>query len=437
MSRRRARAALLALLAAAAACGPAEEGSDPGSLREGRPPSGLDTPAVPSASEPGVLFPELPLSAGVAFAAQAAPDAGATPDAGVTPPPQPPTAPLPTFEAVFSRRPASNLRDDTVEQKLVSLIDAAVSGSRIRIAIFTFTRAPPRDALIRAHGRGVDVKLVVDGDAPSTSGSEIAALQAALGSARVRVCDAPGTACIGSGIMHHKTFLFSELADGSRNVVVQASHNLTATQLSMHNNALVVRGDGPLFAAYEKTWNELFADVEIPDYYRIDDGALGTRVYFFPRPSGGDTTVSILGNVTCDATARIRVAAAFFTDARLAVAQALAQKASEGCDVAVLAGDDEIPLGAQVASALQGGGVALTRYPARAGGWGLHSKYLLIDARYAGSAGHKQLVFTGSHNYTGPSLTKNDETLLKVDNAGVFAAYLADWAHARAEALRP
>ena len=41
--------------------------------------------------------------------------------------------------------------------------------------------------------------------------------------------------------MHHKTFLFSALEDGSRNVVMQASHNLTTTQLSLHNNAVIVR----------------------------------------------------------------------------------------------------------------------------------------------------------------------------------------------------
>ena len=61
--------------------------------------------------------------------------------------------------------------------------------------------------------------------------------------------------------MHHKTFLFSELSDGSRNVVLQGSHNLTTTQLTMHNNAVIIRGDAALFAAYERTWRDLFADV--------------------------------------------------------------------------------------------------------------------------------------------------------------------------------
>lgn len=362
-------------------------------------------------------------------------DAGTTTDAGL-PDAGAADAGLPAFETAFSRRPANDTRDLTIENWLVSLIDAATPGSQVRVAIYTFTRGGPSAALLRAASRGVDVQVVVDGDAPSTVGSEVATLQAGLGSSRVHVCDPPGTACIGSGIMHHKTFLFSALADGSRNVVVQASHNLTNAQLSMHNNAVLVRGDAALYAAYRQTFDDLVADVEIPNYYRIDDGTLATRVYFFPRTTG-DTSVSILDNVTCDATARIRVAMAFFTDARLAVAQALAARKQEGCDVRVVAGDAEIPVGSQVAATLTAAGVPLVRYPSRTGGWSLHSKYVVIDATYAGSVGHRRLVFTGSHNWTGPALTSNDETLLRVEDDGVVAAYFADWAHVAASAVKP
>lgn len=344
-------------------------------------------------------------------------------------------APLPTFEVVFSRRPDTNARDTTIEARIISLIDAAIPGSRIRVAMYTFTRTGPADALIRAAARGVDVRIVLDGGSDGV-GSEVGTLRTGLGAANVHLCDAPGTSCIGTGIMHHKTFLFSALADGSTNVVVQASHNLTTNQLSMHNNAVIIRGDAALFAGYEATWNDLVADVENPDYYRIVDGDLATRVYFFPRGTGGDTSVSILNNVTCDATSRIRVAMAFFTNARSEVADALAARAREGCDVRVVAGDAEIPLGTTVASTLTAAGVELTRYPDRSG-WGLHSKYLLIDAPYAGSSGHRRLVFTGSHNWTGPALTSNDETQLRIEDDAVFDGFSADWSHVRASAVRP
>lgn len=373
--------------------------------------------------------------AGTAFDAGSGVDAAvvvddggiAVDDAGLSTPP--------SFETVFSRRPDANGRDTTVEDRIIRLIDSALPGSRIRVAIYTFTRSGPADALVRAAARGVDVRVVLDGDADGI-GSEVTTLRTGLGAANVHLCDAPGSACVGSGIMHHKTFLFSALADGSTNVVAQASHNLTTTQLTMHNNAVIIRGDAALFATYERTWNDLWADVEIPDYYRVDDGDLATRVYFFPRPTGGDTSVSILGNISCDGTARIRVAMAFFTDARRDVATALAARAREGCDVRVVAGDAEIPLGSAVASTLTAAGVEIVRYPDRSG-WSLHSKYMLIDALYAGSTAHRRLVFTGSHNWTGPALTINDETQLRVEDDAVFGAYLDDWMHIRASATRP
>jgi phosphatidylserine/phosphatidylglycerophosphate/cardiolipin synthase-like enzyme len=128
---------------------------------------------------------------------------------------------------------------------------------------------------------------------------------------------------------------------------------------------------------------------------------------------------------------------AFFTDARVAVAQRLAARRRDGCNVQVVVGDADIPLGDTVRSTLTDAGVALTTYPERAGMWGLHSKYLLIDAPYAGSTTHRRLVFTGSHNWTGPALTIHDETLLRVENDGVFDAYLADWSRVRTAAMRP
>ncbi|MEW6432238.1 MAG: hypothetical protein AB1730_12090 [Myxococcota bacterium] len=51
--------------------------------------------------------------------------------------------------------------------------------------------------------------------------------------------------------------------------------------------------------------------------------------------------------------------------------------------------------------------------------------------------GHRRLVFTGSHKWTGPALTSSDETLLRVEDDGVVADSLADWAHVAASAVKP
>lgn len=369
---------------------------------------------------------------------------GAADPVGPSPIDPMPTTRPPRFEAVFSQRPGNNRGDTTVEDRLVEMIGRALPGSRVRVAVYTFTCrpeapagtcSPVADALLAAHRRGVDVRLVVDGDAHQPERSAVPGLVRGLGRARVTSCDAPGTACLGTGIMHHKTFLFSALDDGSRSVVVQGSHNLTTAQLRRHNNLVIVRGDSALFAAYERTFADQRRDIVRANYYRIDDGNFGTRVYFFPRTTG-DTAASIVHNVNCSGGGRIRVAMAFFTNARLAVAQALAARQRAGCTVEVVAGNDEIAIGRDVLSTLRGAGVAVTLYPRRSG-WALHSKYMLIDARYAGSSAPRRLVFTGSHNWTGPALRYNDETLLRVDNAAVYDAFLADFGRVRAAATRP
>ena len=430
----------LTLALALWACGPEASLDGAGAPAEAVTAAGPGDAPVPDAGpvddETGGTPPTEPVPEPDAGPAPA--DAGLPPaDAGSPPAPDagsPPPPPPPNLQVVFSTRPATNGRDTSIEAALVALMDQALPGSKLRLEMYTFTRAAPADALIRAHQRGVDVKVVVDGGARLAAGSEIPRLEAALGLARVKSCSSAGggTSCQGTGIMHNKVLLLSALADGSRNVVVQASHNLTTAQLTMHNNAVVVRNDPALFAAYAQTFDDLWTDAQNLGAYRVADGTLATRAYFFPRGSGGDTVVSVLNNVTCDATAKIRVAMAFFTSARQAIADALSARKAEGCDVAIVVGDDEIPFSAQVSS-----GVAVTRYPQRAGGWGLHSKYLLVDAKYAGSSAHRRLVFTGSHNYTGPALTSNDETLLRVEDAAVFQAFLADWAKVKAAALTP
>lgn len=368
-------------------------------------------------------------------------------DAGAVTPVPPPTpslpALLPRFSAVFARRPADNSPDPAIEDLLLALIDRAVPGSRIRVAVYHFTRGRVTAALVRARSRGVDVRVLLDGqvrvllDDPDNGAdaTEAAALILGLGRSRVTLCRAPGGACLGTGIMHHKTFLFSDVGGGSRNVVVQASHNLTTGQLHRHNNAVMIRGDSQLFAAYESTFEQQRRDVVQLDYYRVSAGNFPTRAYFFPRASG-DTAVSVIDNVSCADSGRIRVAMAFFTNARLEVARALARRQRAGCSVEAVIGDDSIRIGRTVLRTMRDAGVRVTLYPRRAGEWGLHSKYLIIEARYNGSAGTRRLVFAGSHNWTGSALRENDETMLRVDDRGVFDAFMADWVHVRDAARR-
>ena len=51
----------------------------------------------------------------------------------------------------------------------------------------------------------------------------------------------------------------------------------------------------------------------------------------------------------------------------------------------------------------------------------VHHKLLLIDARYNDL--YQEVVFTGSHNFTGPSLNQHDENWVRVEDPFVFLKY--------------
>ncbi|MGV9569803.1 phospholipase D-like domain-containing protein, partial [Streptomyces nigra] len=54
--------------------------------------------------------------------------------------------------------------------------------------------------------------------------------------------------------------------------------------------------------------------------------------------------------------------------------------------------------------------------------------------KYDGTTGQK-VLWTGSHNYSGPALTKNDEALLKVDVDTAHDAYVTNFTAVKAAAV--
>jgi hypothetical protein len=238
-------------------------------------------------------------------------------------------------EVFFTRRLPDRSPDMTIEDEIVHLTQAAIPGSRLRVAVFNFNRMRVADALIAAQARGVDVGVVADErnqvEDPPGSGQfrwndAITRLRAALPADRMIICggaDVPrdGGGCMGTTINHNKFVLASELCDGSRGVVAQSSANFTDGQLILHNNMVVIRDDAPLFAAYDRYWDDLATDRRNLSYYRQADGDSGTRVFFFPRPATGlpaitggpdpdsDTIYTLLDrNVNCAAGAHVRFA---------------------------------------------------------------------------------------------------------------------------------
>ena len=345
----------------------------------------------------------------------------------------------PAKQAFFTTRyPDPDL---TIEDQVVSLIDSTPDDGRIRIAVFTWTRRSISNALINAAGRGVDVAVVVDesnqSEDPPGSGTyqfhqPIRDLIAGLGPDRVIVCDddspPDGGACIGSNINHNKFGLFSSLCDGSQDVVIQSSANYTAVQRRLRNNMVVIRGDAALYQAYDEYWSDLAGRQRDPSYYRSSVGDDGTKAYFYPRASGTDGSLNpatdtihniLQDNVECGQGATVRVAMAYFTAGRSYLVDDLDTVQARGCDVKVIAsGNNTSPeVESKLIDLLGAGNVRIVD--------GVHSKYLLVSGQYLGEK--RDIVWTGSHNYTVNALRNNDETLLKITDSAIHADYAADW----------
>ncbi|HEY1551072.1 MAG TPA: phospholipase D-like domain-containing protein [Kofleriaceae bacterium] len=360
-----------------------------------------------------------------------------------------PAAALPHFQAFFAVPKADGTGDSALEDKVISLMNDAVAGSKIRIGMYQWSHTAPAEALVAASKRGVDVHVVIDEEANETTpsaavediddldddttaspaaklafDSAIDVLRAGLPSGSITYCTRDNGSCQGNGINHNKIYMFSKLSDGSEDVVVQSSANLTTFHL--HNNLVISRGDKALYDGYVTYFDALEAKKENLDYYRHFDGD-HTIAYMFPRAEG-DTITSILDNVHCTKSSIVRITMAFWDDYRIGIVGGLKDLVKAGCDVRVNMRKAGTNVSATVISELKAAGVKVGEYPSEHG-TNIHSKYLLIDSDYDTSNGraHRQLVWTGSHNYTKGALRDNDEVLLRVDNATIFADFLANW----------
>ena len=329
--------------------------------------------------------------------------------------------------------------DLTVETEFRKLVRAAVPGSTVRISVYGFSRHNVASEVIAAGQRGVDIRVVVDGlnrfESPKGSGnyvpfSALQEIRTALGDDAVVICsedEVPPVhlkgGCLSSGINHNKFAVFSELCDGSHDVVYQSSSNFSAQQNSAHQNAVIIREDPALYGAYLQYWNDEASKVPMPNYYR----ELSSRAFLFPRPRDGlglrepatDTVKTILDNVSCTGGTRVRVAMAYWNNSRDYLVDKLRDMRDAGCDVRVIS-NIEITSDGVKAKLADAFSTAEARLLPR-----VHDKYFFIDGKYQGTS--RKLVWTGSHNWDYGALRTNDEAILRVEDPDVFAAFDANW----------
>jgi hypothetical protein len=349
-------------------------------------------------------------------------------------------------------------RDRTIEDEIVALADGVPAGSYIRGAMYSWTSPVVADALARAAARGVVVRVVVDREGEDDvnldpANAAIRQLRAAnlddltfCGTSSAAV--AGSSACIANhsnSINHNKFFTFST-SGAMKRVVLMTSQNLTFSQNNLFNNAVVVHEDYDLYDHFTRYFNLMRAEDKDNAFFAAADGyykspTTGVTVYHSPRASG-DTVENVLSYVTTyESGCSVEVAQAAFTNPRTAVATELLRIAKLGCQVRVVYG----AMGDRVYSILRGSSkVQLKKYwDAETSNYDgrvvtVHSKYLVVKGNYNGTGG-RTIVFTGSHNLTGPSLVDHDETFVKVEQPAVSADYRANFATlwSRARCVNP
>lgn len=330
-----------------------------------------------------------------------------------------------------------------IVRQICDLVHQARPGSRIRIAHFVMSGAAGLDfatELVAAHRRGVDVQLVLDGWQDTTPAVE--ALRAELGTDESRkswlhVCsrvspEGNTSSCIGTKGQHNKFYLFSRTG-GASDVVVQSSANLTDVNSRTYwNNATTLVGNRRLYQAYNAYFEDLAAERATDDYYRTTTtGMRGgmVRSYFFPRAEG-DHVLEILAKVGCRGGTTIHIGMSEWDTYRIAIAQRLVALSGQGCAVSIVHGlmDPEV-----LATLSTDPDIQLRELddadvlPGR-----IHSKYFLINGRFAGE--RARWVFTGSPNWNVTSLRRNDEAMIQTNIRSVYDAYEANFAHMFASA---
>jgi phosphatidylserine/phosphatidylglycerophosphate/cardiolipin synthase-like enzyme len=284
------------------------------------------------------------------------------------------------------------------DSPLVSAIDAA--RLTVDVAIYSLSLTSVRDALIHAHDRGVQVRVVMESDNLD-------------GSAPQKLIEA-GIPILGDrrqGLMHDKFAVIdhSEVWLGSMNYTFSGTYE--------DNNDLIrVRSD-KMAADYTKEFEEMFLDDKfgpdvVPETPYPDFSIDGTRVEVLFSPDDG--VASRVYNILTEAEKSIYFLAYSFTSDDLG--QIIRTQAENGLDVAGVMDEEQVKsnIGTEYDPFKQAG---LKIFVDNNEGL-MHHKTIIID---------DQIVITGSYNFTNSAETRNDENLVVLYNPVIANFYMEEF----------
>ncbi len=325
--------------------------------------------------------------------------------------PEPPSwlEPLPTrtpaaytspdlLYSVYFTSPASDGFQGGPDRFLAEALDQA--RSQIDAALYDLNLWTIRDALLRAHQRGVQVRLVVEID--SMDRPEIQELVSA---------GIPTVPNEGEGLMHNKFLVI----DGAE--VWTGSMNLTVNGAYRHLNNLISVRSTRLAENFTLEFEEMFLEgyfgentLENTPHPDLTVNGIRIETYFSPD----DGTALRLIELILSAEESIDFLYYSFTSDP--IADAILFQANQGIKVqGVLdAYQEQTGLGGEFQHLQsQGLEVYLDNHPEK-----LHHKVMIID---------QEIVVTGSYNLTHSAETVNDENTLIIHDENLAAIYTGEF----------
>jgi phosphatidylserine/phosphatidylglycerophosphate/cardiolipin synthase-like enzyme len=292
-----------------------------------------------------------------------------------------------------------------LDERLAAAIDGAQKS--VDVAAYELDLTSVADALIAAHKRGVQVRLVTDTDNVDEQAVR-----------NVKKAGIPVVEDDRGAIMHNKFVVI----DGA--AVWTGSWNLTENGTYRNNNNAVALQSAYLAENYTAEFEEMFKDHAFgptspanTPHPQLTIGGVEVENYFAPEDEVADKLIPLLEG----AQSSVRFMAFSFTHD--GIAQAMSDRAKSGVAVQGVfeeRGSDTEYSEYDKLKKVKGVEVRLDGNP-----YVMHHKVIVID---------DEIVVLGSYNFSASADEQNDENVLVVYSADLAAHYLAEFQRVWAQA---
>ncbi len=340
----------------------------------------------------------------------------------------------PKVGPLFNDPSGSHAQQYALNTYLVRAIDNTPAGATIRMSLYSGSIDSFKDALIAAHDRGVNVRLIMDGHGSVFDWWR--GLVTALGSDRTSssfatVCRYSCFDTRHSTLQHSKLYLFSATGIAQRVSVVGSGNPTTAQAEIGWNDLFAMVNNQPMYDAFVEFFDAMVASAATADevnYYRVVDGGSARAIispaqYFSVKDYYGE----VLNNIHCKAApgygvkgkTKVTVAMGLWSKSRVRNAKRLWQLDQAGCVVEAIVSSHDLDsdVKAWLRKPTRHGGISFRAASVDFGRNGtidryLHEKIVMVSGGYARQL-NATLTFMGSHNFTYNAMRGNNDIILR------------------------